>query len=271
MSEETKNASRTVAKGIINTILVSAVFGYVLIMAVTFAIPGSAQETLDATASAGLPSPVIYILDTQLSSFLAAVLLIIAAVAQLFCGYASVTAASRMLYAFSRDRAVPGSRFWSRLSSRRVPLAAIGLVVFFAWLLLIPSLIVAEDQALVAYSAATSIAVIGLYISYAIPIWLRLKQGDAFETGDWHLGSRYKVVGAIAILWVIFICLLFIIPASDAGLPWQDDFTWSSVNFAPITVAVVLGAVGIWWLVSARKWFTGPLHTVSEIEEELDA
>lgn len=271
MSEETKDASRSVAKGIINTILVSAVFGYVLIMAVTFAIPGGVQETLDATAEAGLPSPVIYILDTQLSSALAALLLIIAAVAQLFCGYASVTAASRMLYAFSRDKAVPGSRFWSVLSSRRVPLAAIGVVVFFAWLLLIPSLIVAKDQSLVAYSAATSIAVIGLYISYAIPIWLRLKHGDAFETGDWSLGSRYKVVGIIAIAWVVFICLLFIIPASDAGLPWQDDFTWSSVNFAPITVVVVLGAVGIWWLVSARKWFTGPLHTVSDIEKELDA
>lgn len=271
MSEETKDASRTVAKGIISTIVVSAVFGYVLIMAVTFAIPGTVQETLDATAAQGLPSPVIYILDSQLSSFLAAVLLIIAAVAQLFCGYASVTAASRMLYAFSRDKAVPGSRYWSQLTARRVPLAAIGVVVVFAWILLIPSLLVAKEQSIVAYTAATSIAVIGLYISYAIPIWLRLKQGDAFETGDWSLGSRYKVVGVVAILWVAFICLLFIIPSADAGLPWNDDFTWSSVNFAPITVVVVLGAVGVWWLLSARKWFTGPLHTVREIEEELDA
>lgn len=269
MSEETRDASRTVAKGIINTILVSAVFGYVLIMAITFAIPGSAEDTI--AASAGLPSPVIYILDTQLSSFLAALLLIIAAVAQLFCGYASVTAASRMLYAFSRDKAVPGSRFWSKLSSRRVPLAAVGVVVVFAWILLVPSLLVPADKNLVAYYAATSIAVIGLYISYAIPIWLRLKQGAEFPVGDWSLGRWYKVVGAVAILWVAFICLLFIIPADDKGLPWQDDFTWSSVNFAPITVVVVLGAVGIWWLVSARKWFTGPLHTVSEIEEELDA
>ncbi|MEV4420855.1 amino acid permease [Patulibacter sp. NPDC049589] len=270
MSEETKNASTAVAKGIINTILVSAVFGYVLIMVVTYAIPGTAQETLDATAKAGLPSPVIYILDTQLSGFLSGLLLIIAAVAQLFCGYASVTAASRMLYAFSRDKAVPGSRYWSVLSSRRVPVAAIGVVVVFAWILLIPSLIVSSDKSLVAYSAATSIAVIGLYISYAIPIWLRLKHGSAFETGDWSLGRWYKIVGIVAIAWVVFICLLFIVPAADAGLPWNDDFTWSSVNFAPITVVVVLGAVGVWWLLSARKWFTGPLHTVREIEEELD-
>lgn len=270
MSEETHNASTAVAKGIINTILVSAVFGYVLILAVTFAIPDSAQATLDATAKAGLPSPVIYILDTQLSGFLSGLLLIIAATAQLFCGYASVTAASRMLYAFSRDGAVPGSRLWQRLTHRRVPANAVVLVVVFAWILLIPSLIVAKDKAGVAYSAATSIAVIGLYISYAIPIWLRLQHGDRFETGDWSLGRWYRPVGIVALLWTAFICLLFIIPAADAGLPWNDAFTWSSVNFAPLTVVAVLGTVGIWWAVSARKWFTGPKHTISEIEEELD-
>lgn len=268
MSEETKNASTAVAKGIINTILVSAVFGYVLILAVTFAIP-NLDDALNPDLNSGYP--VIYILQESLSGGLAGLLLIIAAVAQLFCGYASVTAASRMAYAFSRDKAVPGSRFWSTLTARRVPAAAVGLIVVFAWILLIPSMLVAEDDAPVAYFAATSIAVIGLYISYAIPIWLRLKQGADFQTGDWSLGRWYRIVGIVALLWTAFICVLFIIPTADAGLPWQDDFTWSSVNFAPITVVVVLGAVGIWWLVSARKWFTGPLHTVSDIEKELDA
>ncbi|WP_026911593.1 amino acid permease [Patulibacter minatonensis] len=268
MSEETKNASTAVAKGIINTILVSAVFGYVLILAVTFAIP-SLDEALKVSGDGGYP--VIYILQNSLDKGLSDLLLIIAAVAQLFCGYASITAASRMAYAFSRDKAVPGSRFWSTLTARRVPAAAVGLVVVFAWILLIPSLLVAADKSSVAYAAATSIAVIGLYISYAIPIWLRLKHGKDFETGDWSLGSRYRVIGGIAIAWIVLICVLFVIPTSDAGLPWQDDFTWSSVNYAPVTVVVVLGAVGIWWMLSARKWFTGPLHTVSEIEEELDA
>lgn len=268
MSEETKNASTAVVKGIINTILVSAVFGYVLILAVTFAIP-NLDDALNPELNSGYP--VIYILQESLSSGLSGLLLIIAAVAQLFCGYASVTAASRMAYAFSRDKAIPGSSLWSRLTSRRVPAMAVGLIVVFAWILLIPSMLVAEEDAPVAYAAATSIAVIGLYISYAIPIWLRLKAGSRFETGDWSLGAWYKPVAIVALAWVAIICVLFIIPTADAGLPWQDDFSWSSVNYSPITVVVVLGAVGIWWLVSARKWFTGPLHTVSEIDRELDA
>jgi amino acid transporter len=268
MSEETRNASTAVVKGILNTIIVSAIFGWVLILAVTFAIP-NLDDALDPAKNSGYP--VIYILQESLSGGLSGLLLIIAAMAQLFCGYASVTAASRMAYAFSRDKAVPGSRFWSKLTARRVPAAAVGLIVVCAWILLIPSMLVAADDAPVAYYAATSIAVIGLYISYAIPIWLRLKQGAEFQTGDWSLGGWYRIVGLISLVWIAIISVLFIIPTADAGLPWQDDFTWSSVNFAPITVVVVLGAVGIWWLVSARKWFTGPLHTVSDIEKELDA
>lgn len=266
MSEETKDASRAVAKAIINTILVSAVFGYVLILAVTFAIPD-----LDATLAAAAEGtyPVIYILDNALSPFLAGLLLVIAAMAQLFCGYASVTAASRMVYAFSRDGAVPGSRLWATLSSRRVPVNGVMFIVVFAWLLLIPSLLVAPESAPVAYAAATSIAVIGLYIAYGIPIYLRLKQADRFQVGEWHLGGRYKPIGVIAVLWIVFICVLFIIPTNDAGLPWNDAFSWSAVNYSPIAVGVVVLAISVWWKVSASKWFTGPKHTIAEIDQEL--
>ena len=36
----------------------------------------------------------------------------------------------------------------------------------------------------VAFYAVTSIAVIGLYASFAIPIFLRWRMGDAFEVGE---------------------------------------------------------------------------------------
>ncbi len=267
MSEETAGASQAVAKGVINTILVSAVFGYILILAVTFAIP-NLDDALDPAKNSGYP--VIYILDNALSSGWSSTLLVIAAIAQLFCGYASVTAASRMLFAFSRDGAVPGSAIWSKLSAKRVPVNAVLFICFFAFLLLVPSMLVPAENAPTAYYAATSVAVIGLYIAYGIPIVLRLRHGENFTTGPWNLGSWYRIVGTLAVLWICFISILFILPTDDKGYPWVEGFTWNLVNYAPITLVAVVGAIGIWWLASARRWFSGPKRFIGEIEAELD-
>src|SRR5437870_5529277 len=45
MSEETRDASRTAARGIIMSIVVSAVFGYILALGVTFAVQGTIANT----------------------------------------------------------------------------------------------------------------------------------------------------------------------------------------------------------------------------------
>ena len=119
----------------------------------------------------------------------------------------------------------------------------------------------------IAYAAVTSIATIGLYIAYAIPIWLRLKAGDAWEPGEWNLGRRYKVIGWTAVIWVAFISVLFILPTNPGGVPWHASmFAWTSFNYAPVAVLGTLLLVGAWWMLSARKWFKGPIAQGSEEE-----
>ena len=76
-------------------------------------------------------------------------------------------------------------------------------------------------------------------------------------------------VGIIAVTWVVIITILFM-------LPQLSPITWASFNYAVVAVAVVLGFAGIWWLVSARKWFTGPriqgsAEELAAIEAELRA
>jgi hypothetical protein len=119
----------------------------------------------------------------------------------------------------------------------------------------------------VAYVAVTSIATIGLYIAYAIPIYLRLRAGDSWEPGEWTLGRWYKPIGIVACVWVAFISILFILPTSPAGIPWRSEFTWVAFNYAIVAVLGTLVLVGGWWLVSARHWFAGPI--VQGSEEEL--
>ncbi len=102
LSEETKGAARGAALGIVMSVVVSVVFGFILLVAVTFAVPD-----VEGTVGAGA-FDVQYIWQTATSTKWAEFMLVIACVAQLFCGAASVTSASRMLFAFSRDGAVPG-------------------------------------------------------------------------------------------------------------------------------------------------------------------
>jgi amino acid permease (GABA permease) len=253
MTEETHDPARSGPRGIVMSILVSLVAGWVLLIGLTFAI-----QSYDGalTGSTGVPPAQIFI--DAVGSSLAKVLLLVVIGAQLFCGMSSVTANSRMIYAFSRDGALPGSSFWHKINHRtRTPTNAIWLAAAGAFVLGLPYLWNAT-----AYAAVTSIAVIGLYIAYVLPTLLRLLQGDRFQPGPWNLGRWSKPIGVAAIVWVAFITVLFM-------LPQVSPVTGSTFNYTPIAVLVVLGFAGIWWLVSARHWFTGP--KVQGSEEELAA
>jgi amino acid permease (GABA permease) len=251
MTEETKSAAVAGPRGIVMSILVSLVAGWVLLIGVTFAIQNYATEV-----AATVPPAQIFI--DALGATGGKLLLIIVIIAQLFCGMASVTANSRMIYAFSRDGALPASRLWHRVNRRtRTPTNAIWLAVTGALILGLPYLWNST-----AYAAVTSIAVIGLYVAYVLPTFLRLRLGSAFVRGPWHLGRWSAPIGIISIVWVVFITILFMLPTAS-------PITWKNFNYTVIAVVAVLGFAGIYWAVSARKWFTGP--RVQGSAEELAA
>ncbi len=266
MSEETRQASRSAAIGMVMSVVASVFFGFILLVAVTFAVP-DVQGTLDAGANA-----VIYIWTTSLGNAWAEFLLLIAVVAQFFCGTASVTSASRMMFAFSRDRAVPGSKLWRKVARNRVPVNSVLAIGILAWLIVVPSLFSA-----IAYLVATSIAVIGLNIAFALPIILRIKAGDRFEPGAWSLGKHYKWISPLAVVYIAFICVAGILPVSPDGILGAENFDWALFNYAPVTVGVAFVLFGGWYLLSARKWFTGPIREagsdaeLADIERELRA
>jgi amino acid transporter len=234
------------------SIVVSLIAGWVLLIGVTFAIQNYSGEAGSAT---GVPPAQIFI--DAVGATGGKLLLLVAIGAQLFCGMSSVTANSRMIYAFSRDGALPASSLWHRINPRtRTPTNAIWLAAGGAFVLGLPYLFNAT-----AYAAVTSIAVIGLYIAYVAPTFLRLRLGDRFQPGPWHLGRWSRPIGIIAVVWVVIITILFM-------LPTVSPVTAGTFNYTPIAVLAVLGFAGIWWLVSARKWFTGP--KVQGSEEELE-
>lgn len=244
VSEETHDAAVAAPRGIVNSVVVSLIAGFVLLFAVTWAIGDYAAE------ATGFPPALIFINSTGGAT--GKFLLFICVVAQFFCGMASVTANSRMAYAFSRDGALPGSSLWKKVNKRTgTPTNSIWLCVVCSSILVLPSLFNAT-----AYAAATAIAVIGLYLAYVIPVYLRLRN-DEFQVGPWNLGKWSKLVGWTSIVWVAFICVLFVLPTAY-------PITALNFNYTIVAVAVVVGGAGLWWVLGARTWFTGPRHTIDE-------
>jgi amino acid transporter len=152
-----------------------------------------------------------------------------------------------MGYAQELRRRMGGFSNWHKINKRTgTPTNPIWFAVVFAFILGVPYL-----WSPVAYGAITSIAVIGLYIAHIIPIFLRLRAKDNFEVGPWNLGRKTYVIGWIATIWVVIICIMFVLP--EAYPVTVDTF-----NYAPVAVGVVLILSGGWWLISAKNWFHGP-------------
>jgi len=259
LTEETQDAAVSGPRGIVMSIVVSLVAGWILLLGVTFAIQNYNAELASST---GVPPAQIFIDSIGWRGGLFLLLIVIGA--QFFCGMSSVTSNSRMIYAFSRDGALPASNFWHRVNKRtRTPTNSIWLAAVGALILGLPYLWNAE-----AYAAVTAIATIGLYIAYILPVILRLRLGDRFVRGPWHLGRWSTAVGVIATIWVAFITILFMLPqAFPPNL--QTNF-----NYAPVAVLVVLLFAGGWWVVGAKNWFKGPRvqgspQELAAIEREL--
>ncbi len=260
ISEETHGASKHAAQGIWKSIFYSALIGWILLLAITFAA-ADAKAVNDGLGSS------LAVFDSALTSSAFKAVLIISVVGQMFCGLACMTSASRMCYAFSRDRGFPGrlSGLLSRVDKAKVPVWSVLFIAFFALLITLPALRGDENAFPFAFFAIVSISVIGLYIAYAIPIYLRWRMGDKFKPSkEWTLGNKYKWMNPIAFIWVILITIIFCLPFTPAAVFWDPAFDWRYVNYAPITVIAVLIVTTIVWFTSARHHFTGQVRTIEK-------
>ncbi|MEW1660782.1 amino acid permease [Streptomyces sp. NPDC093707] len=234
LSEETANAQVAAPRGMLRAIAWSWAAGFVLLAGLTFAIGDYA-----ATQAADVPP--VKILHDALGPEAAKALLLVVIVAQLFCGTAGTAAASRMVFAFSRDRALPGWQLWQRVSDG-TPKAAVWLSVGAAAVLVLPSLYSAT-----AYGAVTAVNVIGITPAYALPIFLRIRYRRRFIPGPWNLGSWGVPVGAVAVTWVMFVTVLFC-------LPQHNPVALGTFNYAPVALVMVLALATVWWWLAKRNY-----------------
>ena len=251
VSEETTHASINAPRGIVRSVYLSALAGIVLLFAMNYAI-----QNYPAESSAGNP-PAQLLLDA-LGATGAKLLLTVVLVSILFCGLAGVTANSRMCFAVSRDRVLPGWRHWRKVNERTgVPVNAVWFTAALSFALGLLTYIGANNTL---FNAITSVNVIGVFTAYAIPILLRLRQGHAFTPDpSFTLRRAGRAISVLAVVWVAALDVIVCLP--QATPLW----TWGTVNYAPLVLlaVLVLSQLGWWWRKARRNTFTGPASDVT--------
>jgi amino acid transporter len=237
MAEETYLARMNSAWGVFLSVAVSAVVGYVALLALTNAIPPG--RIADAVND---PYPVLYIVRSALNPFFANLIAVIIAGAMWLCGLASITSMARVCFAFGRDGGLPGSPWLSQVSHKwGTPVNAI---------IVTSLLVVIVTFYSATYAVVTSMSTTALYLAYIIPVLLnyrnKRRQRGEFTTrasAPWSLGRSGLAINLVSIAWVALITVLFSIPPNElAGL-----------------TMIGLGAIlFLYWQLSQKRHFRGP-------------
>jgi len=232
VTEETHDPRRNAPWGIFLAVLISMIMGFIMLAAITLSI-----KDLDQAVGFG-DDAFVKIMTLRLGVKQGAAVVGLIAGAMWLCGLASMTSASRMVYAFARDGGLPFSKIWAKVNFRhKTPSNAI-------WGLTLLSLALVLSVRF--YSAVVSIATIALYVSYGLPIVARLKYRftkGSDTIGPWNLGKLSNLISIIAIAWICFIIVLFTLPPNEQA-------------------GKILGGILIFfflmWHFEARKNFPGP-------------
>jgi amino acid transporter len=234
VAEETVGAARRVPRGIVSSVLVSGVAGWILVAAIVLAIP-------DPAAAARQGSHVFFwVLEETMPRPLRLALCGGITLAQYLCGLATVTSASRMAFAFARDGGLPMSQWVRWVSPRfRTPPVAVWGVTVAAVLFTVSTPV---------YATITAVCTILLYLSYVLPTALGLlAYGRTWiQMGPWHLGRWFRPLAVLSVVGCSGLILIGMQPPNE--------------NAAYVVGGLVL-LLAAGWFSLAQQRFPGPPQT----------
>lgn len=228
-SEETHDAQVNVPKGMWTAVLVSWIFG--LIMVATFVL---VMPSVEEGAGQGWGSFYYMFGASSMSALVRGFLSIGIVVANYLCALAGLTSCSRMMFAFSRDGGLPASSALSRVSVKyRTPTTAIWTSVVIAFLSTV------YGNAFVVL--ATGCAVF-LYLSYAMPVLAGLvAEGRTWkEKGPFNLGVWSKPIAIVAVIGAIVLAITGFFPPNE--------------KVFYLTAAMIVVMAILWFALESRRF-----------------
>jgi amino acid transporter len=238
VAEETLNADHSVPVGILRSVLVSGIAGWIMLSAIVLAIPDPVEAAAQGagvffgTLRAVFPATAVHLLCGAIVT------------AQYLCGLATVTSASRMAYAFARDGGLPFSKSLRTVHPvLKTPVAAIWTVSAAAFLFTTYSPV---------YSTITAVCTISLYISYVLPIAIGfvVYRKSWQQMGPWDLGQWFRPLALVSVLFCTMLIVIGMQPPNEKSL---------------IVLSAMVTLLLIGWFLTARRNFVGPPHVMRDL------
>lgn len=257
ISEEVRRAAYAAPSAIFIAVLGTGLIGWLLNIVVVLC-SGPMESFPSASGSAFLE-----ILILRLGKGGALTIWSFVCATAFFVVQTALQAASRTVYAFSRDHGLPDSGYFGKTSKlTHTPLRAIWFTTIVS---ILPGLL--DLASPIAANAVFSLTAMALDLSYIIPIFLRRLCANhpevMFKPGPFFMGNGWLgwAVNVTCILWTLFICVIF-------SLPVARPVTAVDMNYASvITIGVILLAF-IWYFAAAHKHYTGPQSNLHEKDND---
>ena len=248
MAEEIPHAARNVPIAMVGSVVANGILGFIYCLVLLFGL-GDLGSLLETTT--GFPFMQLFLNVTQ-SRVGASVMSMVPTTIAVLATAAGLASTSRTFWAFARDDAIPAPKFWSHVhSGMKIPVRMILLV--FVLQLLLGLLYLGSTTA---FNAVLSMAVIGMYLSYALPIVYMLFCGRGTSrvvTAPFRMSRGVgTATNIVALVWLV-VAMFF--------------STWP--NFYPVTpetmnysIVVLVGWVvvgGLYYAIWGRKTYEGPV------------
>ena len=265
MAEEIQNAAVVVPRAITFSIFLNGTLGLGMALALLFCLG-------DINAALNTPThfPFMEIFSQAIQNLTGAALMTSIVISLSLCATVGQAAsASRQLWAFSRDRAVPGWRYLSRVdATSAIPVLAITATTIIACLL---ALIILGSST--AFNDIVSLAVVGLFGSYfvvAVLLFWRRVRGDIkpytidsamltnvpgaqLTWGPWRVpGMLGTVTNGIAIVYLVVVFFFSLWP------PFNHP-TAATMNYSSLMLGATMVFSVVYYFAWARKVYSGPV------------
>ncbi|KAJ5182359.1 Amino acid/polyamine transporter I [Penicillium cf. viridicatum] len=247
MAEEVINASIIVPWCMIGTILLNGTLGFAIVVAFLFCI-GNVDDALDSAT--GYDFIEVFYAATK-SHAGTSVMTAIPTALVICASFGFLASASRLTWAFARDKGLPFSNFLAHVSSESaLPLRAVGLCASITGCICIINV-----GSTAAFNAIISLTTAGLFGSYEIAIVLMLIKKirrEPIPYGPWKLG-KFGIIINIASICFLTIAIFF------SFFPAEMPVTLASMNWSIVVFTGEFLVGLVWYLISGRKAYNGPV------------
>ena len=218
MSEETKNPTKIVPKSIINSLLTSGFFGFIIIIFSIILL----QKDIYKNGSENFLTD---LLVNEFGVILYSVILLFVIAAIFACGVACMATASRLIFSMSRDSVLPNSSWLKSIDKNKSPGNSLILIAILATIFII---------VFNKIEVITSVSAIAGYIGYCGIIF-----SSFYLKHDSKIGVRTsKLVKFLTLLWCVFVVMCLIIPGQSI-----EGFDTEYIPAISTLIFIILGLI----------------------------